>query len=59
LATQLAADLREAYGIDLPLHKIFEASTIAQLAVVIEELLIDQVERLSEEEAQESLRLQP
>lgn len=58
LATQLVADLRETYEVELPLHKIFEAPTIAQLAIVIEELLIERLENVSDEEAQEFLRTQ-
>jgi acyl transferase domain-containing protein len=58
LATQLISQLREAFQIELPLRAFFEAATIAELAVVIEEILIGEMEALSEEEAERSLQEQ-
>ncbi|MEA2563442.1 MAG: hypothetical protein QOH06_4946 [Acidobacteriota bacterium] len=35
LATQVASRIREAFGVDLPLRRIFEASTLSAMAVAI------------------------
>ncbi len=51
LAVQVLSRVQTAFGIEVPLRHIFEASTIAQLAVAIEEYLIEQLDALSEEEA--------
>jgi acyl carrier protein len=40
LATQLVSRIRYTFAIDFPLQRIFEKPTIAELAEVIEELLI-------------------
>jgi acyl transferase domain-containing protein len=58
LATQLISQLRETFQIELPLRAFFEAATIAQLAVVVEEILVEEMEALSEEEAQRALQEQ-
>jgi amino acid adenylation domain-containing protein len=51
MAVQVLARVRAVFDVDVPLRRVFEASTIAQLALVIEEYLIEQLESLSEEEA--------
>jgi acyl transferase domain-containing protein/acyl carrier protein len=51
LGTQLISRLREAFQVDLPLRMIFEAPTVAELAVVVEALLIAEINALSEDEA--------
>jgi amino acid adenylation domain-containing protein len=35
LATQVASRIREAFGVDLPLRRIFEASTLAAMAAAV------------------------
>ena len=50
--TQVISRVREAVGVELPMRAIFEAPTIAALALRIEELLIEELNELSEEEAQ-------
>ena len=37
LATQLASRVREAFGVDVPLSKLFECPTVAQLAEIIQQ----------------------
>ncbi len=51
LAARAASRLRLAFEVDLPLRTIFEHSTVAALADAVEELIIAEIEALSEEEA--------
>ncbi len=55
-AVRVLSRLRTAFGVDIPLRRLFETSTIEQLAIVIEELLIEQMEGLSDEEARTLLQ---
>lgn len=50
LAVQVLARVRAAFGVEIPLGRLFEAATIEQLAEVVEEFLIRQIDELSEEE---------
>ncbi len=43
-AIQLISRIRESFGVDLPLHLLFEGPTIAQLSKNLETLLIEQAE---------------
>lgn len=56
LATQLVSRLRDRFNIELPLRRLFEAGTIERLAPVIEELLLDEIEALSEDEAERIIK---
>jgi len=55
LGTQLIARIRDAFGINPSLRNIFEAPTIADLAELIEGLLMDQLDAMSEEEVASAL----
>jgi len=55
LATQVLSRLQEAFDIDLPLQQLFDARTVAEIAVVIEEVVLAEVTALTEEEAEELL----
>ena len=70
LAARLAARMRDALAVELPVRLFFERSTVAELAAAVEELrrqaiddemreLMSRVEELSEEEVErEILRMQ-
>jgi amino acid adenylation domain-containing protein len=55
LGTQLIGRVRDAFGVELSLRTVFEASTIAQLSTEIEKLLLAKLDAMSEEEAQQLL----
>jgi acyl transferase domain-containing protein len=52
LAMRMAERVRTAFSIDIALVRFFELRTIAELADLVEEMLIKKVEDLSEEEVQ-------
>jgi amino acid adenylation domain-containing protein len=51
LVPQLIARIGDTFLVELPLRALFEAPTIAQMANVIEEILLAQIGELSDEEA--------
>lgn len=55
MATQLVSEVREVFEVDLPLHKFFEAATVAGLAINIEEMLVEKVKSLTDEEVENIL----
>jgi acyl transferase domain-containing protein len=52
IATQVVARLRESFPIEVQLEKLFETPTIESLAGMLEDLLLEKLESLSEEEAE-------
>jgi surfactin family lipopeptide synthetase C len=59
LVTQVISRVREAFQIELPLRSLFDHPTIAELALVVEEILIDDLEKISDEEAEQLLNREP
>jgi amino acid adenylation domain-containing protein len=55
LATQVISRVRKTYQVDLPLRSIFLKPTVAQFAQAVEEAVIQKLETLSEQEAEELL----
>jgi NAD(P)-dependent dehydrogenase (short-subunit alcohol dehydrogenase family)/acyl carrier protein len=58
LATQIIARLRETFRFNLPLRALFETPTIRELAIVIEAGLAEEIEKLSDEEAERLLQME-
>ena len=50
-ATQLVSRVRAAFGVELPLTTTFREPTVADQALVIEDLLMSEIEELTEEKA--------
>ncbi|GAB3897909.1 hypothetical protein GCM10027612_55050 [Microbispora bryophytorum subsp. camponoti] len=55
LATRIAARLRRGTGVEVPVRTIFERRTVAELAVALEDLLVAELENMSDEEAERLL----
>lgn len=53
LGTQVVLRAGEAFGVDLTLRDLFQAPTIRQLALRIEELVMRMIEEMSDDEAQQ------
>jgi acyl-CoA synthetase (AMP-forming)/AMP-acid ligase II/NAD(P)-dependent dehydrogenase (short-subunit alcohol dehydrogenase family)/acyl carrier protein len=54
-ATQILSRLSETFQVELPLRYLFEKPTIAGLAEVVENMLVEELEQLTEDEAQSRL----
>ena len=52
LATQIMFRLRDTFQAEISLRTLFEKPTIEDLALAVEEILLDEIERLSEDEAE-------
>jgi acyl carrier protein len=59
LAAQLMARVRASYQVELPLRVVFETPNIAGLADAVEQALLLEIERLSDEEAARLLGSEP
>ncbi len=52
IGTQLISRLRHVFQVNLPLAMLFEAPTVAELALAIKLKFIEEIDRLDEEEVQ-------
>jgi acyl carrier protein len=52
LATRVVPRLRDAFNVEIQLRELFEASTVGALAARLEDILIEQIDALSDEEAE-------
>ena len=57
LATQVLARLHTAFGVRLGLIALFDRPTVAALGEAVEERLLEEIERMSDEEATRALGL--
>jgi hypothetical protein len=55
--TQLIARLREAFNVEVPLLKLFDHPTVADLSAEVEQLMVAQLDAMTEEEAERLLAL--
>jgi len=55
LGIQVIARIHETFGVELPLYRLFEAPTVAELSSEIERLLLAKIGAMSEEEAERML----
>ena len=55
LATQVISRLREAFQMEVQLRAFFHCPTVRELAQLIEEILTQQIEALSDEEAEQQI----
>ena len=52
LAIQFSSHIYEALGLEIPLRLLFESPTVRRLSAAIQELLIEQIDSLTDEEAE-------
>jgi len=51
MITKLISRVRDGIQVELPMASVFEAPTIAELALLVEDLLIQEIDGLTDEEA--------
>jgi amino acid adenylation domain-containing protein len=51
LGMQLVIRLRNAFSVDVTLRQLFESPTVARLAVLVETMLVEKIDSMSEDEA--------
>ena len=55
--TQLIARLRDAFQVEVPLLKLFDNPTVAELSLEVDRMMVARLENMSEEEAQRLLAM--
>lgn len=56
LSIQLMAQIQDTFQVELSLHHFFERPMIAELGLIIDKILLDEIENLSEEEVLQLLQ---
>jgi acyl carrier protein len=56
LGIQVIAWVRDTFGVELPLHTLFESPTVAELSAEIDRRLLEKVQAMSENEAERTVR---
>jgi acyl carrier protein len=56
LGTQVIAWVRDTFGVELPLHTLFECPTVKELSAEIDSRLLEKVHAMSENEAEGAAR---
>jgi len=51
LAIRVAAELREAFQIEFPLEPLLKSSTVAEIALFVEDILLTMIEGMDQTEA--------
>jgi acyl transferase domain-containing protein/acyl carrier protein len=57
IGTQLISQLRQDFQVELSMRFLFEAPTVAELALVVEDILLNELEELTEDEAEKIVSL--
>jgi len=55
IGTQLISQLRQNFQIELSMRLLFDAPSVAELALAIQEILLEELENLTEDEAEKSV----
>jgi acyl carrier protein len=55
LGAQLIAQIRDAFGVELPLRSIFDFPTVAELSAKVEELIAERISAMTPEEIEQAL----
>jgi FkbM family methyltransferase len=56
LAVQFISRVREAYQIDLSLKSLFQSSTVREVSIVVENILLQEIEALSDDEVEQRMQ---
>ena len=55
LGAQIVSRLRAAFRVEIPMRRVFERTTVRELAALVQDVLLAEIEEMSEEEAERML----